>query len=149
MSIALITSGAESGFLGLMPPGGRTPYTLTFSDASGYTAIAYKLCGPARTLSTVQLILSAGGGTYGTIRIRVETSSAGAPSGTLATGAVEETFSAVANAARTCTLANQVALTAYVTYWVVVTNSDAAPATNYLRFATTAPLGRATALFER
>lgn len=134
MSIARITCGSESGYLGSIAPGARSQATVTFNDSSGYTAVAMKYCGPARTLSAVQLILAAGGGNYGTVRVRVETSSNGIPSGTLATGAVEETFAATQNAALLCTLANQVAFTAYVTYWVVISNSNGTPATNYFSF---------------
>lgn len=89
----------------------------------------------ARTLASVVVAIAQTQNTVAGIgRIRIETDDGtGKPSGILASGAVEESFTPSTAGVRQCqkiTLANQPALSANTLYHIVLRNADGAPGSN-------------------
>jgi hypothetical protein len=129
----MTVQGVVAQVLGFIPTGGPTPGTPTISLTTNTTFIGYSFIAPAATSLSTTRCFSAGaiGGTGGTIGCTLQTDNNGAPSGTvidtLSVGTVAN------NSYITATGVTNPTLTLGTKYWCVWSNSDAAPATNFIR----------------
>ena len=124
-------------------PGPDVVSSAELNLTSPSTKCAYSFVVPeAKTLTGFDVFFSPySGGNFGTITVRIETNVSGSvyPSGSLATGGAEETFTLVASETqRTITLANSVTVSAHTRYWVVLTRNTT-DSTNYPKVILQAP----------
>lgn len=109
----------------------------TFTDGPDKLGQSFQVTG-TQTVKTVDLYLKKVGSPAGTMTLRIETDSAGSPSGTLAdanlTTTLAESSLSTSYADVTFTFSTAASISGSTTYWLVLSTDRAASETNYVQW---------------
>ena len=113
----------------------QSAFTITAPTTYDKLAQSFEVTG-TQTLASVDLYLKKVGSPTGTMTLRVETDSAGSPSGTLAdanlTATLAESGLGTSYADATFTFGTPASISGSTTYWLVLSTDRTASATNYV-----------------